>query len=88
MGARVASESAGLTAGLGANTDATRALAKDQSVSKTGRTPAAKALTGSPAKAKPAYWLAHIEVQTQRDPPCPGACSITITTSSTATVAG
>jgi hypothetical protein len=54
MGARGASEGAGLTAGRGANTDATRALAKDQSASKTGRIPTAKALTGSPAKAKPA----------------------------------
>ena len=39
--------------------------------SKTAETPTATATTRSSAKAKPAYWLAHIEVQTQRDSALP-----------------
>jgi len=39
--------------------------------SKTSATPTATAMTRSSAKAKPAYWLAHIEVQTQRDSTLP-----------------
>jgi hypothetical protein len=35
--------------------------------SKTAAAPTATALTRSSGKARPAYWLAHIEVQTQRD---------------------
>ncbi len=39
--------------------------------SKTAETPTATATTRSSAKAKPAYWLAHVEVQTQRDSTLP-----------------
>ena len=39
--------------------------------SKMAATPTATATTRSSAKAKPAYWLAHIEVQTQRDSTLP-----------------
>ena len=42
-----------------------------KSASKTAATPTATAMTRSSAKAKPAYWLAHIEVQTQRDSTLP-----------------
>jgi hypothetical protein len=42
-----------------------------KSASKTAETPTATAVTRSSAKARPAYWLAHIEVQTQRDSTLP-----------------
>ena len=50
---------------------AVKLAAKEKSVSKTAATPTATATTRSSAKAKPAYWLAHIEVQTQRDSALP-----------------
>jgi hypothetical protein len=50
---------------------AAKLAAKEKSVSKTAETPTATAMTRSSAKAKPAYWLAHIEVQTQRDSTLP-----------------
>ena len=46
---------------------AAKVAAKGKSALKTSATPTATAMTRSSAKAKPAYWLAHIEVQTQRD---------------------
>ena len=46
---------------------AAKAVAKAKSASKTRRARAANDTTRCPSKAKPAYWLAHIEVQTQRD---------------------
>ena len=46
---------------------APRSVAKAKSASKTRPARAANDTTRCPAKTKPAYWLAHIEVQTQRD---------------------
>jgi hypothetical protein len=50
---------------------AVKSAAREKSASKTAATPTATATTRSSAKAKPAYWLAHIEVQTQRDSALP-----------------
>jgi hypothetical protein len=50
---------------------AAKLAAKEKSASKMAATPTATAMTRSSAKAKPAYWLAHIEVQTQRDSTLP-----------------
>ena len=50
---------------------AARSVAKAKSASKTRRAQAANDTTRCPAKTKPAYWLAHIEVQTQRDSALP-----------------
>ena len=46
-------------------------MAKEKAASKTRRAQAANDTTRCPAKTKPAYWLAHIEVQTQRDSALP-----------------
>ena len=46
-------------------------MAKEKGASKTRRAQAANDKTRCPAKTKPAYWLAHIEVQTQRDSTLP-----------------
>jgi hypothetical protein len=74
---------AGAGAGLGRGPEAAAAgsksaakvavklAAKEKSVSKTAATATATATTRSSGKAKPAYWLAHIEVQTQRDSALP-----------------
>jgi hypothetical protein len=50
---------------------AVKLAAKEKSVSKTAATATATPMTRASAKAKPAYWLAHIEVQTQRDSALP-----------------
>ena len=50
---------------------AAKSAAKSAAKEKTAATPTATATTRSSAKAKPAYWLAHIEVQTQRDSTLP-----------------
>jgi hypothetical protein len=50
---------------------APRSVAEAKSASKTRRARAANDTTHCPSKAKPAYWLAHIEVQTQRDSTLP-----------------
>jgi hypothetical protein len=50
---------------------APRSVAKAKSASKTRRARAANDTARCPAKTKPAYWLAHIEVQTQRDSALP-----------------
>ncbi len=50
---------------------AAKSEAKSAAKEKTAATPTATATTRSSAKAKPAYWLAHIEVQTQRDSTLP-----------------
>jgi len=78
-GARGASEGLGPDLGLGSDTCAARAVAKSaarsvakaKSASKTRRAQAANDTTRCSAKTKPAYWLAHIEVQTQRDSALP-----------------
>ena len=82
-GARGASEGLGPDLGpssvLGSDTGAARAVAKSaaksvakaKSASKTRRARAANDTTRCSAKTKPAYWLAHIEVQTQRDSALP-----------------
>ena len=65
----------GPSSGLDPDTGAARAVAKSaprsvakaKSASKTRPARAANDTTRCPSKAKPAYWLAHIEVQTQRD---------------------
>ena len=81
--ARGASEGLGTdlgpSSGLDPDTGAARAVAKSaprsvakaKSASKTRRARAANDTTRCPSKAKPAYWLAHIEVQTQRDSALP-----------------
>ena len=83
LGARGASEGLGPDLGpgseLGSVTGAARAVAKsaarsvakEKGASKTRRARAANDTTRCPAKTKPAYWLAHIEVQTQRDSALP-----------------
>jgi hypothetical protein len=48
-----------------------KSAAREKSASKTAATPTTTATTRASAKAKPAYWLAHIEVQTQRDSTLP-----------------
>ena len=58
-------------AGKSVAKSAVKAATKGKSASKTSATPTATAMTRSSAKAKPAYWLAHIEVQTQRDSTLP-----------------
>ena len=50
---------------------APRSVAKAKSASKTRPARAANDTSRCPAKTKPAYWLAHIEVQTQRDSALP-----------------
>ena len=50
---------------------AAKSAATSAAKEKTAATPTATATTRSSAKAKPAYWLAHIEVQTQRDSTLP-----------------
>jgi hypothetical protein len=65
----------GPSSGLDPDTGAARAVAKSaprsvakaKSASKTRRARAANDTARCTAKTKPAYWLAHIEVQTQRD---------------------
>ena len=69
----------GPSSGLDPDTGAARAVAKSaprsvakaKSASKTRRARAANDTSRCPAKTKPAYWLAHIEVQTQRDSALP-----------------
>ena len=69
----------GPSSGLDPDTGAARAVAKSaprsvakaKSASKTRRARAANDTSHCPAKTKPAYWLAHIEVQTQRDSALP-----------------
>jgi len=69
----------GPSSGLDPDTGAARAVAKSaprsvakaKSASKTRPARAANDTTRCPSKAKPAYWLAHIEVQTQRDSALP-----------------
>ena len=58
-------------AGKSVAKSAVKAATKGKSPSKTSATPTATAMRSSSAKAKPAYWLAHIEVQTQRDSTLP-----------------
>ena len=58
-------------AGKSVAKSAVKAATKGKSASKKSATPTATAMTRSSAKAKPAYWLAHIEVQTQRDSTLP-----------------
>ena len=78
-GARGASEGLGPDLGPDLDTGSVRAVAKSaarsvakaKSASKTRRARAANDTTHCPAKTKPAYWLAHIEVQTQRDSALP-----------------
>ena len=82
-GARGASEGLGPDLGpssvLGSDTGAARAVAKSaarsvakaKSASKTRPARAENDTTRCSAKTKPAYWLAHIEVQTQRDSALP-----------------
>ena len=65
-GAAAANEKLAAAAGSGASPKSAAKVA-----SKTAETPTATATTRSSAKAKPAYWLAHIEVQTQRDSTLP-----------------
>jgi len=50
---------------------AAKAVAKAKSASKTRPARAANDTSRCPSKTKPAYWLAHIEVQTQRDSALP-----------------
>ena len=73
-GAAAANEKLASEAGSEADSkSAVKLAAKSaaKSASKTAATPTATAMTRSSAKAKPAYWLAHIEVQTQRDSTLP-----------------
>ena len=82
-GARGGSEDLGPDLGpsseLGSDTGAARAVAKSaarsvakaKSASKTRPAQVANDTTRCSAKTKPAYWLAHIEVQTQRDSALP-----------------
>ena len=82
-GARGGSEDLGtdlvLGSVLGSDTGAARAVAKsaarsvakEKGASKTRHARAANDTTHCPSKTKPAYWLAHIEVQTQRDSALP-----------------
>ena len=71
-GAAGANEKLAAAAGsISAAKSAVKSAAKEKSVSKTAATPTATATTRASAKAKPAYWLAHIEVQTQRDSALP-----------------
>ena len=76
-GAAAANEKLAAAAGSGASPKsavklAAKSAAKSAAKEKTAATPTATATTRSSAKAKPAYWLAHIEVQTQRDSTLPG----------------
>ena len=72
-------DAGGADAGIGSGSGAARVKeklaakseAKSAAKEKTAATPTATAMTRSSAKAKPAYWLAHIEVQTQRDSTLP-----------------
>jgi hypothetical protein len=64
---KLASEAGSKSAVKLAAKSAAKVAAKGKSASKTSATPTETATTRSSAKAKPAYWLAHIEVQTQRD---------------------
>ena len=64
-----AAEATGADAGIGAGSSAAGANAKLAAAG--GAKSAAKVAARSSAKAKPAYWLAHIEVQTQRDSTLP-----------------
>ena len=75
-GAAEANEKLAAAAGSGASPKsavklAAKSAAKSAAKEKTAATPTATATTRSSAKAKPAYWLAHIEVQTQRDSTLP-----------------
>ena len=75
-GAAEANEKLAAAAGSGASPKsalklAAKSEAKSAAKEKTAATPTATATTRSSAKAKPAYWLAHIEVQTQRDSTLP-----------------
>ena len=62
-------DAGGADAGIGAGSSAAGANAKLAAAG--GAKSAAKVAARSSAKAKPAYWLAHIEVQTQRDSTLP-----------------
>ena len=72
-------DAGGADAGIGSGSGSGAARVKEKLAaksaakvaSKTAATPTATAMTRSSAKAKPAYWLAHIEVQTQRDSTLP-----------------
>ena len=68
---KLASEAGSKSAVKLAAKSAAKVAAKGKSALKTSATPTATATTRSSAKAKPAYWLAHIEVQTQRDSTLP-----------------
>ena len=73
-GAAGANEKLAAAAGSGASPKSAVKLAAKSAAkvaSKTAATPTATATTRSSAKTKPAYWLAHIEVQTQRDSALP-----------------
>ena len=73
-GAAGANEKLAAAAGSGASPKSAVKLAAKSAAkvaSKTAATPTATATTRSSAKTKPAYWLAHIEVQTQRDSTLP-----------------
>jgi hypothetical protein len=71
-GAAGANEKLAAAAGsISAAKSAVKSAAKEKSVSKTAETATATPMTRASAKAKPAYWLAHIEVQTQRDSALP-----------------
>jgi hypothetical protein len=70
-GATGANEKFAAAGSISAAKSAVKLAAREKSASKTAATPTATATTRSSAKAKPAYWLAHIEVQTQRDSALP-----------------
>ena len=73
-GSAGANEKLTAAAGSGASPKSAVKLAAKSAAkvaSKMAATPTATATTRSSAKAKPAYWLAHIEVQTQRDSTLP-----------------
>jgi hypothetical protein len=67
----LAAAAGSISAAKSAVKSAVKSAAREKSASKTAATPTATATTRSSAKAKPAYWLAHIEVQTQRDSALP-----------------
>jgi hypothetical protein len=70
-GATGANEKFAAAGSISAAKSAVKSAAKEKSVSKTAETATATPMTRASAKAKPAYWLAHIEVQTQRDSALP-----------------
>ena len=73
-GSAGANEKLTAAAGSGASPKSAVKLAAKSAAkvaSKMAATPTATATTRSSAKTKPAYWLAHVEVQTQRDSALP-----------------